>query len=118
MVDDGTRQSALARKCLLENLHYVADTVLLETEWLLRSVFRLGRDKINLLFSDLLASENAIFSNRSTIATAILAHRTGLDFADAMHVLTAEGCTDFITFDAELIKKATIVSSRMIVRQP
>ncbi len=118
MVDDGSSQSTLARQCLLENPHYVADTVLLETEWLLRSVFRLRRDEINRLFSNLIASENAAFRSRSVVAMAVLSHRAGLDFADAMHVLSAEGCTEFVTFDAELIEKATVLSSGISVRQP
>lgn len=118
MVDDGTEQSELARRCLLENAYYVPDTVLLETEWLLRSVFRLERDTINALISDLLAAEDAFFRDRQTVASAVLAHRAGLDFADAMHLFTATGCTEFITFDAELIKKAPTVSSAISVRQP
>ena len=118
MIDDGSPQSTLARQCLLENPHFIADTVLLETEWLLRSIFRLKRDEINRLFSNLIASENATFRNRNVVAMAILSHRTGLDFADAMHVLSAEGCTEFVTFDAELIDKASIASSGIVVRQP
>ncbi|GLQ37429.1 hypothetical protein GCM10007908_10490 [Rhizobium albus] len=118
IVDDETPQSEQARLCLLQNVHYVADTVLLETEWLLRSVFQLGRDVINALLTGLLASSNARFADREIVARAILAHRLGLDFADAMHLFSARGCTDFITYDARLIRKAPTVSSDISVRKP
>lgn len=118
VVDDGTPQSEQARECLLLNVHHVPDTVLLETEWLLRSAFRLNRDSIGSLLADLLASDNARFADRGSVARAILAYREGLDFADAMHLFSAKGCNEFVTYDAALIKKAPTVSSDIVVRKP
>jgi predicted nucleic-acid-binding protein len=118
IIDDGTSQSELARECLLLNVHHVPDTVLLETEWLLRSVFGLSRAVIVRLLADLLASDNARFADRENIARAILAYGDGLDFANAMHLFSAKGCTEFVTYDAALIKKAPTVSSDIVVRKP
>jgi predicted nucleic-acid-binding protein len=118
MIDDGSRQVAIARQCLLDNTYYVADTVLLETEWLLRSVFSVERVEVNRLFSDLVASDNATFRDREKVALAVLAHRAGVDFADALHLVSADNCTDFVTFDADLIKNAGVIPTGMMVRNP
>lgn len=118
MVDDGSEQASRSRQCFVDHGVYVADTVLLETEWLLRSRLKVPRETINLLFSRLLSSPTALFDDRIKIGTAVLAHAKGLDFADALHLLAAKDCDAMATFDEDFIKHHQAVEGSVPVRNP
>ncbi|MBN8958014.1 MAG: type II toxin-antitoxin system VapC family toxin, partial [Rhizobiales bacterium] len=118
LVDDGSEQAMRSRQCMIENEVFVSDTVLLETEWLLRSRMNLDRQQINSLFSGLLATPNAHFSNRESIVEAIIAHQAGFDFADALHLVGAGGCDAMVTFDRNFIRLARKNESSVQVRTP
>lgn len=80
-------------------------TVLLETEWVLRSWYKLPhRDVVLSLRSliDLPGAEQV----PSNAAWAISMLEKGADFADAMHVATCAGAKSFATFDGGIARKA------------
>jgi predicted nucleic-acid-binding protein len=106
LIDDGSDQSKRAQKLLTDDEIFVADTVLLETEWLMRSVMNIARKDIGRIFAVLVATENIFFADRSRVANCILAHRAGLDFADAMHLYAAAGNDAFVTFDTGFRRKS------------
>ena len=60
LTDDGSDQSRRAVECFRANEIFVPDTVLLETEWLLRSRLGLNRDQVNGLFWTLLSSPQVV----------------------------------------------------------
>lgn len=111
LVDDGSEQSARARTLLAEEDVFIGDTVLLETEWLLRSVMKVGRVDLDRLFSVLVATTNVSFADRRRIANCIMAQRMGLDFADALHLFSADGNEAFATFDQDLQRKSKTLSN-------
>ena len=104
LVNDGTDQSKTALRCIKENQIWISETVLLETEWLLRSQMGLRRAAVNNVMSKLLSLENVLFSDIQKVATAISAHDAGLDFADALHLLSALHCEAMISFDRVFAK--------------
>lgn len=106
LVDDGSDQSKRAQKLLTDEEIFIADTVLLETEWLMRSVMNVAREDIGTIFAVLVATENIFFADRVRVANCILAHEAGLDFADAMHLYAATGNDAFVTFDASFRRKS------------
>lgn len=118
LVDDGSEQASRSRQCLLDNEVFIPDTVLLETEWLLRSRLKIPRETINELFSGLVSSRSAVFSDRSRLVKAMLGHRNGLDFADAMHLLASADCTAFATYDYNLIRRAGVIEGSVTAREP
>ena len=61
LIDDGSEQAAAAFELMRDNATFVPDTVLLETEWMLRSALKIQRAEINDLFSTLLGSAEVIF---------------------------------------------------------
>jgi predicted nucleic-acid-binding protein len=84
----------------------VLPTVLLETEWVLRSKLKLDRSKILALFWRVLGADTIVVVERERILKALDGFTAGMDFADALHVsLTAAGET-FVTFDKGLVKLA------------
>jgi predicted nucleic-acid-binding protein len=118
LVDDGSEQAQRSRIVLSEKEVFVPDSVLLETEWLLRSIMKLDRTHINRTFATLVASANISFSNRHGIADVIAWHAAGLDFADAMHLRASEGCDGMASFDTDFMRRAKKLASAIPVVKP
>jgi predicted nucleic-acid-binding protein len=118
LTDDGTEQSDRALACLLENEVLIPETVLLETEWVLRSRFNASRADVMDLFRGLLSLRGVHFPDRRRVANAVLAHAEGLDFADALHLFAAERCEAMITFDEDFIRRAKKIAQPIEVRRP
>ena len=118
LVDDGSDQAQRSRALLSEKEIFVPDSVLLETEWLLRSIMKLDRTHINRTFATLVASANISFSNRSGIADVIDWHRAGLDFADAMHLRASDGCDGLASFDTNFKRRAKKIAGALPIITP
>ncbi|WP_165816229.1 type II toxin-antitoxin system VapC family toxin [Kumtagia ephedrae] len=118
LVDDGSEQARRSRMLLSEKEIFVPDSVLLETEWLLRSIMKLDRSHINRTFATLLASANISFSDRRGLADVITSHGAGLDFADAMHLHASEGCDGLASFDIDFKRRAKKIAGAIPVVTP
>lgn len=97
----------------------VVRTVLLETEWVLRSAFRYSRERILEAFEAVLDIENIRLADESLSRRALELHSQGLDFADAFHLAGSTGCDEFVTFDRDLVRIAansavTVVKARLL----
>lgn len=79
---------------------FVAKTVLLELEWVLRGVYRLPRKDILRAIEHLLAQPAIEVEDRAGVEGALANLRAGFDFADALHHASSRSCTAFLTFDA------------------
>jgi predicted nucleic acid-binding protein len=96
---------------------FVSLTVLLETEWVLRSLSRFAPAQIVRVLQGfaglpLVTVEDA---HLATIAFEWVEH--GLDFADALHLAQAQACDAFVSFDLDLARR-TVGLSATPVRQP
>lgn len=104
-VGDVPRQKALALKLLEINTILIPKTVLLETEWVLRSRYELGRDEILSFLSYLTESEGVVMEDDGAVHKALDYYGTGADFADAMHLASA-GDAPMYTLDRTFCRKA------------
>ena len=118
LVDDGSEQARRSRTLLSDKEIFVPDSVLLETEWLLRSVMNLDRSQINRTFATLVASTNIRFSNRRGVADVVASHSAGLDFADAMHLHASDGCDGLASFDADFKRRAKKIPGAIPIVTP
>lgn len=118
LTDDGTEQSRIASQCFRDNHVFIADTVILETEWLLRSRLKVPRAQIQRLFSTLLSWPNVGFADRARIVGTVIAHAQGVDFADALHTLAAKECELMLTFDDEFVDRAANIPDGISVNYP
>lgn len=84
----------------------VITTVLLEVEWVLRSVYGYSRDQFSEFVEWLGGNERITFADPQLVLAAVAHHRAGLDFADALHVEQAKGGL-FLTLDKSLVRRAT-----------
>lgn len=81
-------------------------TVLLETEWVLRGRYKLGRETIGEAFRKLLGYRKVQVEDRDAVLQALAWYQQGFDFADALHLASIPGTTRFATFDRELAQAA------------
>ncbi|HMM74047.1 MAG TPA: type II toxin-antitoxin system VapC family toxin [Rhodocyclaceae bacterium] len=118
LVEDDTEQGRRALRCVRDNEIFVPETVLLETEWLLRSHLGVTRAAVNAVLSKLLSLRNVTFDDSTKIADALSAHRQGMDFADALHLLSAQDCAELVSFDRDFARRAAELALPIPVREP
>lgn len=106
LVGDHPAQSAKARTLIDNNDVFVCTTVLLETEWVLRSVYGFEPVRIAETLAAFAGLARVTLENPGTTATALSWMKAGIDFADALHLLQSDDCEAFVTFDARLAKAA------------
>ena len=93
-------QQEAARRILERGARlFVAKTVLLELEWVLRGVYGHRREDVCRVFEQLLALTHVEIEDRAAVERALGNLRQGLDFADALHHASSRGCEAFLTFD-------------------
>jgi predicted nucleic-acid-binding protein len=95
---------------------FIPETVLLESEWVLRAAFGLSPADITDAFKRILGLPNVVVANRQRLAQVIDWHQHGLDFADAMHLAFAQGQKKLKTFDAVFVKRANGLSECQVER--
>src|SRR5207244_5862116 len=81
-----------------EDVH-VRTTVLLETEWVLRRGYRFRRDRILAALTALEGLPRVTLEAPVVAARALDWMRSGMDFADALHLAKTEGYEGFVSFD-------------------
>lgn len=98
--DPGQVEAALA--VMRSDSLWVAKTVLLETEWVLRFGYELDRGTIGETFRKLLGYPGLQVEDRSTVLAALSWYDSAMDFADALHLASCGAAERFATFDREL----------------
>ena len=107
---DHPTQSAKARALIDGNDVFVCTTVLLEAEWVLRSVYRYAPVPLARALAAFAGLPRVKLEDAALIAKALDWIEKGVDFADALHLLRAEGCDAFVSFDQSFAKRANTLS--------
>lgn len=94
------RQEQAARRILEgdEPLH-VCKTVLLELEWVMRGLYATTPGQFAVVLEHLLALPHVTVEDRLSVEAALASHRSGLDFADALHHASYRTCAAMASFD-------------------
>eukprot|EP01032_Pedospumella_encystans_P012163 gene12163-14093_t len=87
---------------------FVATTVALELEWVLRGFYKLEPRTVAKVFHHLLSIPQVQMQDRQALQSACDALSQGFDFADALHHASSRQCDALVTFDAKgFAKRAT-----------
>ena len=78
---------------------FVASTVLLELEWVLRGFYKLPPETVAAVFNHLLSMSQLQLQDRQALQSACDALAHGFDFADALHHASSRHCDALATFD-------------------
>ncbi|OYW45951.1 MAG: VapC toxin family PIN domain ribonuclease [Sphingomonadales bacterium 32-68-7] len=106
LANDHPQQSARARAIVTAGDVYVSSTVLLETEWVLRSAYDFGAGPVLAALEAFAGLPGVVLEDPDLLSLALGLAREGLDFADALHLGRSADCDDFVTFDRKLVKAA------------
>ncbi len=77
----------------------VGKTALLELEWIMRGLNACTREQFFEVVEHLSSSPNVAVEDRLALEAAVIGHRSGLDFADALHHATHRTCDATASFD-------------------
>lgn len=106
LVQDDAAQSARAQSLLTEHEVFIPVTVMLELECVLRSRYAFTPKVVAQAIEKIVALGNVVVGERDAVLVAAAKAAQGWDFADALHHALSEGCVDFTTLDAALVKRA------------
>jgi predicted nucleic-acid-binding protein len=111
LTGDDKRQAARARAAIEGGEVFIATTVFLESEWVLRSAYGFAADRIADAFRGLAGLPGVSVERPPALAQALAWMSAGMDFADALHLVKADGCTAFLSFDRRLAKAASALAT-------
>lgn len=94
---------------------FIAKTVLLEVEWVLRFSYQLPREVIAPTLRKVLGLHNVEVENPDDVFIALNGYEQGLDFADALHLASSGSAEGFATFDQKMAKRAGTLQLMQIV---
>lgn len=103
---DHAAQSARARAVIDGESVFVAVTVLLEVEWVLRSAYGYQASDIVPALRVFAGLPTVTVEDDAMVAAALDLAERGMDFADALHLTRSGHCEAFVTFDRKLVKSA------------
>ena len=106
LVDDDQEQFLHAQRLIEREPTFIADTVLLESEWVLRNGYAFDALTFVEAIRAVAGLPTVALESPRRIATALAWREQGLDFGDALHLAGASACDAFLTFDRRLAKAA------------
>jgi predicted nucleic acid-binding protein len=110
LTGDNPAQYKASHKLFSSEKVFIPDTVILETEGVLRAAYELEPATICEAFRRTFGLENVTLSNAPRVAQAIAWHESGLDFADAFHLALSQNQEALKTFDGDFVKRARTLS--------
>ena len=105
-LDDASQVPAARALLAHEDGVFLAKTVLLELEWVLRAAYKLPRTTILAALGKLLGLPNLSAESPAQVSQALDGYSRGLDFADALHLAASPADEGMFTFDGRFAKVA------------
>jgi predicted nucleic-acid-binding protein len=102
---DDPKQAKIAREVFDAGV-FLSTTVVLETEWVLRDAYDFPREAIAESLRRAAGLPGVVVEEPERVAQALDWMEAGMDFADALHVAGARGCSAFVSFDRRLARIA------------
>ena len=106
LTGDDPDQSARARAIIDGGAVLASTTVLLESEWISRSVYGRAPEDVAAALRAFVGLPGVAVENPSLLAEALNRAEAGMDFADALHLVAAARCDAMLTFDCRFIEQA------------
>lgn len=116
VLDDDPEQTERARNLVAGTPCFVPLTVILESEWILRRVYRYSKSVTKRAFVKLTDIQNIAIESEDIVNRALELTEQGVDFADALHLASSTQCDWLATFDKDFVKFAK--GATPPVRQP
>lgn len=119
LTNDDPAQVARARALLERETVWVGLAVLLESEWVLRAVYRLDRRVIGAALKRFIGLPMVVLEDDARVRRVLELYGTGLDFADAMHLVAARASASALaSFDSALARHVAACHAKPPVMAP
>lgn len=115
LTQDDAEQYQKAHRLFASNEIFIADSVILECEWVLRFAYHFDSVQINTAMTKLLGLPNVHLTHPALLAQTLAWHSQGLDFADAFHLAFSQHCKAFYSFDKKMIQAAKHIDGCKVV---
>jgi predicted nucleic-acid-binding protein len=106
LTGDDPTQEAVARSLFAAGPVWIPKTVLLETGWVLGSVYKFEQEAILNAFTKLLGLRNVQVEDEFSVAAALELAAQGIELADALHLSSRPHGVSFVSFDKPFVKRA------------
>jgi predicted nucleic-acid-binding protein len=106
LIGDDPKQTLAAAALFAAGPVWIAKTVLLETAWVLRSIYGLEERAIHDVLAKLLGIKNVHIEDKSSVADALDLTAHGIELADAMHLNSRPPGAIFVSFDRTFVRRA------------
>jgi predicted nucleic-acid-binding protein len=93
---------------------FVSITVLLETAWVLRRTYGYDGIAVAKALRAFAGLPRVSIQQYEVVRQALDWTEKGLDFADALHLASAQDCEAFVTFDRRFLREASRVTDRSV----
>ncbi len=114
LTGDDPGQSARTRAAVDGRAVFASTTVLLESEWVLRSVYGLTPEEVAVALRAFAGLPGVAVENPGLLAAALDRAEAGMDFADSLHLGAAARCDAMLIFDRRFIELAQDSPVRML----
>jgi predicted nucleic-acid-binding protein len=115
---DDPAQSPRAKALMEAGSVFVLRTVVLETEWVLRTTYGFDRAAIADAVTKLIGLPGVEVEEMAMVAQALAWYGNGLGFADALHLASSGRAQSFATFDRDLQRNARAIPGTVPVVRP
>jgi predicted nucleic-acid-binding protein len=118
LVDDDRAQAEQAKAVLAQGDVLVLKTVILESEWVLRSIYGLDRQRIASILRGLMGLPGLTIEDAAAVTRTLDWFEAGMDFADALHLASTPTGATFLTFDRGLVRFARQLADAPLAADP
>jgi predicted nucleic-acid-binding protein len=106
LTGDDSEQFGQAVKLFGKQDLFIPDSVILETEWVLRFAYEFPPSAIVSAFKKMLGLPGVHVHDGGKLAQVLEWHEQGLDFADALHLANSSDLSELLTFDMKFARRA------------
>lgn len=108
LTGDHPKQSARARTLIDGQPVFIAITVILEVEWVLRSAYGYRPADVARALKAFAGLPTVTIEDETVVMAGLDLAEKGMDFADALHLGKSAHCEGLATFDRKFVKAARI----------
>ena len=106
LTGDDAKQAAAARSLFAAGPIWIAKTVLLETGWVLGSMYGFEEGAVRDALTKLLGLKNVHVEDESAVVDALALMAHGVELADALHLSSRPPGAEFVSFDKSFVRRA------------
>ena len=118
VVNDDHEQAQRARRLVAAAPVLLTTTVVLETEWVLRTVYGIDRSEVHKSLIAFCGLANVTLSEPRLVMGGLKLFGLGLDLADALHLVGSDRAERFASFDRDLRRIAGRLKETIAVVEP